>query len=64
MNSVIIIVLIVCGQADTIIVKMPNAETAKYTHDVRNPAVLDDIVEILKGDHILIRYEEDRGRCA
>ena len=63
MGEVILIMMFVCGQADTVIIKKPN-ETAVYTHELRNPIVVLDITEILKGNPIIIEYHEDRGRCA
>jgi len=63
MNSIILVVIFVCGLPDTIIVKHPNKH-AVATHSVTSPRIVKDYYEILKKKHILIQYEEDRGTCA
>jgi len=61
--DIILIVLLVCGQPDTFIVKEPDKQ-ATYTHDIYNNHVNESILEVLKTDPVVIMYEEDRGRCA
>jgi len=63
MNEVILIVLLVCGQVDTVIVKHPD-KVPVYTHDLKNPGINRDLTKILKNKPIVIKYEEKRGHCA
>ena len=53
----------ICGQPDTVIVKRPDA-VPMYTHNINDPRYINEIVKIMKGDPIIIKYEEDRGHCA
>lgn len=63
MESIIVILLFVCGQPDTIIVKAPD-KRATYTHDVSSPRMLSSLEYILAQNPIVIKYEDDRGICA
>jgi len=63
MNEIIIILMLVCGQPDTVILKYPESP-AMVTHSLQHPDVLMDIAKILNTKHILITYEDDRGICA
>ena len=64
MESIIIIFMFVCGQADTVIVKFPNNPEATVTHSVKHPDVQDAIIDILKKDPVIITYEDERSICA
>jgi len=64
MNSIILVVLFVCGQPDTIIVKYPDSAKTVTTHQVSHPKILEDLSKILAEKPIVITYEEDRGTCA
>lgn len=63
MTKVILIIMYICGQPDTVIVKRPDA-VPMYTHNINDPRYINEIVKIMKGDPIIIKYEEDRGHCA
>lgn len=63
MDVIILVVIFVCGQADTIIVKYPDG-TSRYTHNVNSEGVLEEYYKLLEKKHILINYVEDRGTCA
>ena len=61
--DIILIVLLVCGQPDTLIIKEPN-KTATYSHDVKSLSVLKVLHDTLKTKPIIIEYEDKRGICA
>lgn len=63
MNSIIIIVMLVCGQPDTVIVKYPDKQSV-FSHNLRSPAIMKDIADILSSEHVLITYEDERSICA
>ena len=60
--DIILIVLLVCGQPDTIIIKEPN-KAAVYTHNVKGAKTLDVLIEVIKTKPIVIEYEDKRGIC-
>ena len=60
--DIIIVLMLVCGQPDTIIVKEPD-QKATYTHNVKNPDVLDRVGKILQTNPTVIIYEDKRGIC-
>lgn len=62
MNEVILIILMVCGQPDTFIVKHPN-KPPMYTHKVKEPEVLAWMLKGIKKEPIIIRHTEKRGIC-
>ncbi len=63
MNTVFIVVLLVCGQPDTIIIKHPN-KSPTYTHSVRSEQLWLNLNKIMKGEHDIIIYQDKRGICA
>jgi hypothetical protein len=64
MESIILIIMFVCGQPDTIIVKFPDNPNPIMTHEVYNPDIQDALGDIIKAKPIIIPYEDDRGTCA
>lgn len=63
MESIIVIVLMLCGTVDTVIVKAPNQQ-ATYTHNLSSPEIVSSLEAIMAQNPIVIKYEEDRGFCA
>ena len=63
MNEVIVILMLVCGQPDTILIKAPDQQ-ATYTHDVFNEIVVKNLADILEKKPTVIVYEDKRGICA
>ena len=63
MSEVILIILFVCGQPDTFIIKEPNLR-ATYIHDFRAPEKAERILGVFEKGPIIIQYNEERGYCA
>lgn len=63
MNSIIIILMLVCGQPDTVIVKYPDKQSM-FSHNLKSPAIMNDIAKVLSLEHVLIVYEDERSTCA
>lgn len=63
MSLIIMVVIIVCGQIDTVIIKDGTGKTT-YTHKVTAHATAKRIIDILNKKPIVIIYEENRGTCA
>ena len=63
MNEIIVILILVCGQPDTLIIKEP-LKQAKYTHNVHSEKVLLKLKELLNTGPTVITYEDKRGTCA
>ena len=61
--DIILVVLLVCGQPDTYIVKEPGKD-ATYSHQTQDPDVAKSISGILSTKPIVIIHEDKRGRCA
>ena len=61
----ILIVLFICGEADTVLFHNIEKNKTTYTHEVFHP----DTVKLVKGilsspeEAYIISYEEDRGLC-
>jgi len=64
MESIVLILMFVCGQPDTIIVKFPGSDKTIVTHEVHHPKIQKAVSDILKHDPVIISYEDDRGVCA
>lgn len=62
MESVILVIIMVCGQIDTVLIKQPN-KGAIYTRDLSNPRIDKELGVILKQKPVVIKYEDDRGIC-
>jgi len=64
MESIVLIIMFVCGQPDTIVVKFPDNPKPIVTHNVHDQGVMEAIADILKSKPTIIPYEDDRGTCA
>ena len=64
MEGIVLIIMFVCGQPDTVIVKLPDNPKPIVTHDVYDQGIQEAISDILKRDPIIIPYEDERGTCA
>lgn len=59
--STILILLMVCGQVDTVIIKEPS-KAPVYTHSI-DEDTKHTVAEVLKSKPVIIIYKEDRGVC-
>ena len=64
MEGIVLIIMFVCGQPDTVIVKFPDNPKPIVTHDVYDPGVMKALSDVIKAKPIIIPYEDDRGTCA
>ena len=64
MESIILIIMFVCGQPDTALVKFPDNPEPIYTHSLSDPDVQKSLMDIIESNPIMIMYEDDRGTCA
>jgi len=64
MEGIVLIIMFVCGQPDTIVVKFPDNPKPIVTHDVYNPEIQEALIDIIKTKPVIIPYEDERGTCA
>ena len=60
--KIILIILFVCGNPDTFIVKHPD-KAPVYVHGIYNVKVLQELKSIIKTEPIIIKYSDDREMC-
>ena len=63
MIKTVLVILYVCGQPDTFIVKEPELAPT-YTHAIVSEDAALRILKILETNPIVIRHEDNRGTCA
>ncbi len=63
LTKVIIVILMVCGQPDTVIVKRPN-KVPTYTHSVTDPRAMEQLLKGVTDDNsVVIVYKDDINIC-